>query len=1258
MTSQSFSPNSFQTFGDLLKYLRRRERLTQLELSIAVGYSETQITRLEKNQRRPELSVIKALFIPALHIQNEPEITARFLELAEDMRQENAPVPGLPPYKGLLFFDESDAELFFGRETLISHLADRVSGLVSDSSTRLLAIVGASGSGKSSLVRAGLATTLKKRGWDVRTFTPGESPQKALEKHLDTRQAKEEPDRILVIVDQFEEVFTSTREESERATFIENLLFLAQEPNGKHSIVIALRADFYPHCAHYPALRHAVAAQQEYIGQMTAQELRRAIEEPAKHGGWEFEPGLIDVLMNDIGASGSNEPEPGALPLLSHALLATWERRRGKTFTLDGYRSSGGVHSAIAETAESVFTDQLNQQQQELARDVFLRLTKLGEGTEDTRRRATLNELVRQSSEAAQLRGILNTLAEARLITLNEDSAEVAHEALIREWQRLHGWLTQDREGLRLYRHITESAREWETMKRDSSELYRGARLAQAREWAATNYGRLNESERAFLAASIEHEYQAELEREVQRQRELEMAQKLAETEKRSAIRLRQRAIYLTLALGLAMLLAGMAAYYGKASNQNAKIAFVRELSASAVNNLSVDPERSILLSLQAVNISKQNNMPVLIEAEDALHRSIQASRVRTTLHGHTGEIMGLAISPDEMRMATFSDDGTVKIWDAQSNRELLTISSGVESQNFVRFINFSSDGKFLVTPAGNSLAKTWDVATGREILTLRGHQDEVIAALFSPDGKLIATASMDKTIKLWNAKTGEELNTLRGHKEGITTMAFSPDGSRLYTGSDGDGFAIAWNVSTGELLFKFSGQSKAFGVDGIAVSPDGKHVATGEFDTTVRIWDSSGNLLHVLYGHASYIDDVAFSPDGKYLASASEDGTAKLWEVETGKLILTLSGHTSGVVGARFSKDGKQIITISRDKTIKIWDISPVGGNDLLNLVGHTDRVYDVAYNPDGTQIATSSFDNTVKVWNSASGKELLTIAIETPVNGGSVSYSPDGKQLIFASGNQAKMMDTKSGKIVSALSPFNTLIADISYSPDGTKIAAASQDGIVRIYDSATAKILIEFNANPGGIEQIAFSPDGGHLAIANDNGDIIYDTATGKIILTLAGHGDGIRSSGIAFSPDGKRIATTGNDATVKIWNSETGAELFSLTGHTGPTFGVLFSPDGTYLASSSVDRTIKIWTLPKQGEQVDAPLTLYGNGGAVYRLAFSPDGTRIVATGRDHVVRIYELNTEGLIAIAKSRLTRTWTLEECQKYLHMEACPTEP
>jgi transcriptional regulator with XRE-family HTH domain len=290
MTLNSLSPLAFTTFGDLLKYLRRRQRLTQLELSIAVGYSESQITRLEKNQRLPDIAAVKALFVPALHLEDEPELTKHFLELAESARQEDAPAPGVTPYKGLLFFDESDSDLFFGREDLTALLVRHVMDLAADSSLRFLAVVGASGSGKSSLLRAGLAVALKRAGWDTRVCTPTANPLKMLSANLHPTPDRTS-ERVLLLVDQFEEVFTLCHDELERITFIEKLLSFAQDQSRNTTVVVALRADFYPHCAQYPLLRQAVAAEQEYIGQMTTEELRRAIEEPARRGGWEFEPG-------------------------------------------------------------------------------------------------------------------------------------------------------------------------------------------------------------------------------------------------------------------------------------------------------------------------------------------------------------------------------------------------------------------------------------------------------------------------------------------------------------------------------------------------------------------------------------------------------------------------------------------------------------------------------------------------------------------------------------------------------------------------------------------------------------------------------------------------------------------------------------------------------------------------------------------------------------------------------------------------------
>ena len=1255
MTPQPFSPQSFTTFGDLLKYLRRREQLTQLELSIAVGYSEAQIGRLEKNQRRPDLTALKALFIPVLHLEGDPELTARFLELAEVARQEDAPAPGFAPYKGLLFFDEADASLFFGRENLIAHLSDRVLNLAAGAATRLLAVVGASGSGKSSLVRAGLAVALKREGWEVRVFTPGSNPLGALEMELDSQNSPAEAASLLLLVDQFEETFTLCRDESERALFVEKILALAQETSRKLAVVIAMRADFYSHCAQYPSLRNAIAAQQEYIGQMNAQELRLAIEEPARRGGWELEPGLVDILLNDIGAHGTSEPEPGALPLLSHALFATWERRRGRVLTLDGYHAIGGVRGAIAETAESVFTDQLDQQQQELAREVFLRLTELGEGTEDTRRRAALTEMARQSTEAAQLRTLLNILAEARLITLNEDSAEVAHEALIREWQRLHEWLTHDRGDLLLHRHLTETTHEWVTRGCESSDLYRGARLAQVKEWAESNAARLNELERAFLEASVEQEERESLEREAQLQRELEAAQRLVETERRASGRLRQRAIYLAGALVVALALGVAAWVFSRQARAEQQVSFARELSASAISNLPVDPERSILLALEAVGTSVDSGKPALVEAEDALHRSLQASRVMATLQGHTSQIQGLAISPDGARLASLGDDGTIRIWETSTDEELLSIPTGLTSTEIQRYIRFSPDSKRLAGPAGDRLIKVWDVPSGKVLLTLAGHTDEITAVAFSPDGKQIVSAGWDATALLWDAETGELERTFAGQEAGISTVAFSPDGAGLYTASDGGGQIIAWDVATGEQLFSIE-RPTFVSVFGIAVSPDGTQFATAE-GTIVRIWDAAtGQALRTLFGHTSLGSAVDYSPDGKYVVSASEDGTARIWEAESGKQVLTLAGHAGGVLGTGFMPDGDRVATASRDMTIKIWDVSPQGGSDWMNLPGNWDRLFDVAYSPDGSRLAAWGFDGLTRVWEVTSGKELMSIPHGINQMGGYLSFSPDGTRLAMSGGESPTVFDLEGGVELPTLEALpGCEAATPTFSPDGTRIAAGCADGTIRVYDGSDGIQLHQIIAGPDGVEQIFFSPDGKRLAAQIADLTTVWDATTGESLLTFQGHGAGIRANGTAFSPDSKWIATSGNDGTVMVWDSTTGEEWLTLP--VSGAMGVAFSPDGKMLATSSVDGTIKLWVLPKEGEQISEPLTLYGNSGAVIRIAFSPDGKQLASAGRDHVIHIYDLDIGELIEIAQSRLTRGLTEEECQKYLHTGACPAD-
>jgi WD40 repeat protein/transcriptional regulator with XRE-family HTH domain len=968
--------DQFTTFGDMLKYLRRRAGLTQLELSIAVGYSDAQISRLEQNERLPDLATLTARFLPALHAEDQPEVAKRLLELAATVRREDAPATGLPPYKGLYYFDESDSELFFGREALTEILMDRLNaGLKIDH--RFLAIVGASGSGKSSVVRAGLIPALRWRqpssSWPMYMMTPTSHPLDALAVSLqgDFRQgsAKKLADAFarspqalhsilkstaesaaLFVVDQFEELFTLCRSEAEQAAFVENLLNAALQPKGNVVVIIVLRADFYAHCARFDLLRQALSQHQEYIGPMTVKELRRAIEEPARHGHWEFESGLIEFLLHDVGADvAGHSPEPGALPLLSHALLATWQRRRGRMLTLGGYSASGGVRGAIAETAEAVFHDQLEPEQRAIARQIFMRLTEIGDDatTADTRRRVSFDELVSKPEDNEMVHEVLMTLANARLITTDQNTAEVAHEALIREWPTLRGWLDENRDGLRLHRHLTDAAQEWESLSRDPGMLYRGARLAQALEWSHSHADDLNHLERSFLDASQSLAEKETAEREAQRQQQLESARKLFETERARAEeqtssnqRLRQRAIYLTLAFIVAGALAFAAIVFGQRSIQAEHLATSRELAAAAVNNLSIDPERSVLLALVALDESDT------LEARNALHQALPELHILHTISAHR-QAANLTYSPDGTRIASMGADGEVKVWDASTYQNLLTLPADPDVFGYT--VAYSPDGKLLATALSTKVV-VWNAVNGKKLFSLDGNvsgapNNEMVYVTFSPDNKHLAVANMDGTPKVWDVATRAKVFSLVGHKQSCDGIAYSPDGKLLAT-SDDAGIIKVWDSSTGEELLSLT---QSGNVHSVAFSPDGKRLASASEDGTLKLWDSStGKELLSLRG-ISGLYGVTFMPDGKLLVTAGQDGTARIWDAASGQQLLILAGNTSTVTSVSASPDGKRIASSGYDGTLKIWDAAP--GRELLTLPAHSDSIWDIAYSPAGNR-------------------------------------------------------------------------------------------------------------------------------------------------------------------------------------------------------------------------------------------------------------------------------------------------------------------
>jgi WD40 repeat protein len=717
------------------------------------------------------------------------------------------------------------------------------------------------------------------------------------------------------------------------------------------------------------------------------------------------------------------------------------------------------------------------------------------------------------------------------------------------------------------------------------------------------------------------------------------------------------------------LVLAGVAIFFGQRAAASAQVAreqqqqaFARELAAAAINNLSVDPERSTLLALESARVTMQDGQPVLGEAVDALQRSLQSMRLVQSWEAHASDVFSIAISPDGKKLASISNDGTAKVWDSATGRLLQTfptwngIISGIS-------IAFTPDGRYLLAPATQDSLKLWDISTGKLAQSYFGaFLDGIVNSVaISQDGELVAAGGqLLARVQIWDAATGKPVKFMVGSGTGTGNLVFARAKPLILSASGSDGKPSVWELGPrGYVGCAVCGDVPASMYNSIALSPDETIFALGGPDGTVTLFASSNaqRLLTLFGPSSSQIEALAFSRDGQMLASASNDGTTTIWEVPSGRKRVTLAGHTGGVLGAVFSPDGDRVYTASRDGTVKTWDISLTPGSTWLNI-RHEASVFSAAYSPDGSRLATWSGDGTARVWDASDGKELLRLPHESSESSGNAVFSPDGSRLAVVSGASTLIYDAKTGKMIRRMAPLPGAAALALFSPDGNRLAACTRDGIVKISDSETGRNSVVFAGVFGGfISGMAFSPDGERIATATTRGTFVWDVATGEKSLSLENEA-AATGNGVAFSPDGRLLAGTGGDSRVRIWDAETGEQLDILAGFTAPTIGVAFSPDGGTLAASSTDRTVNVWRVPEAGEAFALPLTLYGHTGEVYSVAFSPDGTKLSTAGINPVVRTYPLDTENLIALARSRLTRGLTEQECQQFLHIETCPAEP
>ncbi|MEH2182948.1 nSTAND1 domain-containing NTPase [Nostoc sp.] len=870
------------------------------------------------------------------------------------------------PYRGLYAFESEQAQYFCGRDeavrTLVSRLAE----------SRFLAVIGYSGSGKSSLVKAGVLPQLKSdrlpgsSKWAIASFTPGEHPYGKLFDILARQQQQNQPH--ILFIDQFEEIFTLCQDDEERKAFIRLVTEEVKTTERQTRIILTIRGDFLKRCNEYLeiiTLINSTPPTSFLVPPMSFSELEEAIEKPAKLHGVNFEHGLMSQIMNDV------VTRPGALPILQYALKELWRvcieepESPEPLLTRKGYEEIGAVKEALDKQATNWYQG-LMPLNQAFARRLFMELVQLSETGEVTRRRANWERLESVADSPQQLQNVVGALAgsEQRLIITDQNTVEVAHEALLSEWKLLNSWIAENLENIRLSRSLEVDCQEWvQRFNKSDDALLTGAKLAVISEWVNKTQPRLTPLEEEFLHKSLERrdrEIQDQLEQERQlrelaesRQKEAE-ARAIAEIEKSIAAEDKAKAeaarakeaetsakyqkqrtsLAIASACGLTLLTIFIIGF-GIRAEQNKNKALEALISEPIQLFETNNQLEAMIASIKVLKEFRKMSVE-----DDVFLNKLKASvidnvRERNRLEGHTQEVMDVSFSPNGEIIASASVDASIKLWN--KNGKFIKYLEDPNKKD-IESISFSLKDPVITSSSADNdgMIRLWNInsKSKRELKPQTLSPDNYIVQVsFSPDGKMIASANWDKTVKLWQVVDGRLLHTFSKHNNVVWEVNFSPDGKIIASASE-DKTVKLWQVVDGRLLHTLKGHLNA--VMGVSFSPNGKMIASASKDTTVKLWRvADGKLLHTFTGHKNYVNKVRFSPNGEMIASASKDTTVKLWRVADGKLLHTFTGHKNGVNNVSFSPDGQTIVSASDDNTVRIWSLNPIDTrpnvNDLL---------------------------------------------------------------------------------------------------------------------------------------------------------------------------------------------------------------------------------------------------------------------------------------------------------------------------------------
>jgi WD40 repeat protein/transcriptional regulator with XRE-family HTH domain len=1127
---------------------------------------------------------------------------------------------GPAPYRGLEPFGVGDAGLFFGRsvatEELLAWLRDALEAGAAEVAWPLM-VVGPSGCGKSSLLRAGVAARVTAGALDdggvqceAIVLTPGKHPVEALA----TLGAPAAGSRRVLIVDQFEEVFAVGA--GEREEFLARLGTL-RPPDAV--VVAALRADFYAAATAEPTLLPALRDSQVLIGPMTTSELRDAIVEPAHSVGVEVDPELVELLLADLtpGSPSGFAHASGALPLLSHALLVTWEHASRNRLTVADYKAGGGLHHAVSQSADSLY-DSLSPADRELTRRMFCRLARVDDEGPVTRRRVSPRELADLAAtdgedSAVTHRRLLDRFVSARLLTAGAGTIEISHECLLTAWPRLAEWLARDRAGLRLHRQLTESANVWADNDEDEAQLLRGTRLHAAAEWASDpdHRAELNGTERRFLGTSVARD---EAERAAARRR---------------ARRTRQVAGVIAL-LAVAAVVLAVVALNARQSAISARIqALSRQVAVEATDVDTTDPALAMQLALTAFRISpttqatgalldsSAGDMPtrmlgpigpsaLTLDADGrtlaVVYSNVNEARLyrvgeglpqlaSTLTIGHgTGETYAVALSPDGRLLATGSSSGAVTVWDISSLARpvavaRLTVSGGADA------LAFGADGTRLAAAGGAGTLAQWSLA-GRSApaplpaLTVPGHLS-LDGVAYAPDGQAIATVTSAGELDVWNLATSRArlVARLKVASSVMTTVTYSPNGSTLVAGAHDE---TLWHWPVG---------------------------ANGAPSGTGR----------ALRGFANYVNIAAFSPDGRYLAAGSSDDTTRIWRTSDWSDIATLNDE-SPVNGIGFTAGAQALATVDANGTTRLWQFPPPASDQ-------TDGpAYTIDYTANGDELAAITGDpgGQVELWNTRDRwrpYEFSTITMP-PAFGPIASVgalTPDGRLLAVGDAKALVQLYSINGAgraqaVGPILATAHDTIEQIDFTPDGQVLSVGDDTGQVHLYDvtdpeKPTLLSVVDRSAASGAAYGVSYSPNGKLLAIGcGDHKVWLWDISNPGVprrLAVLDGFSSDVYST--AFSPDGRTLVAGSADDTIRLWDVSTPSDPRrlggSLSGPTGTVYQVGVSPDGHTLAGATIGGEVWLWNIDNRSEP-RLLATLRAAPGELYDLTFSPNGQTMV------------------------------------------------